>query len=219
VQLFQRIETLQLADPEQDENRWATGAVKAVITIVAGPDSSTASYGFLPKFYIAALLVLISIASGGADASRPEQGDDRPPEREATKRAWQIECVGPDTNEAVPLSLKDARIRCTLRYGITSFIIRLADPGQGRYVTLENENMAVRGRLLIAVSNELLPVNNPKWSAVGGAIPFRHKRLFDLSLIGVEAKFVKLTFQVDGPGKITGRGEPDQPADRFTVQP
>ena len=61
-------------------------------------------------------------------------------------------------------------------------------------------------------------IHNPKWNAVAGAVPFRNKRRFDLSLMGVEAKFVKLTFQVDDPGKIRRRPEPDQPARRFTVQ-
>ena len=79
--------------------------------------------------------------------------------------------------------------------------------------------MAAEGKLSIAISNERLAANNPRWSAVEGAVPFRHKRHFDLSLMGVEAKFVKLTFQVDDPGKIRRHAEPDRPANRFTAEP
>jgi len=42
-------------------------------------------------------------------------------------------------------------------------------------------------------------VDSPLWSAVEGAIRFRHKRLFAVSLVGVEAKYVRLTFQVEVP--------------------
>ena len=53
--------------------------------------------------------------------------------------------------------------------------------------------------MLIAVSNQPLVADSPLWSAVEGAIRFRHKRLFAVSLVGVEAKYVRLTFQVEVP--------------------
>ena len=60
-----------------------------------------------------------------------------------------------------------------------------------------NENAAAEGQLLIAVSNQPLVADSPLWSAVEGAIRFRHKRLFTVSLVGVEAKYV----QADLPGR------------------
>jgi len=33
---------------------------------------------------------------------------------------------------------------------------------------------------------------------VDGVVPFAHKRLFKLSMLGVETKFVRLSFKVDG---------------------
>ena len=60
-----------------------------------------------------------------------------------------------------------------------------------------NENAVAEGQLLIAVSNQPLVADSPFWSAVEGAIRFRHKRLFALSLVGVEAKYVRLTFQIE----------------------
>ncbi len=115
--------------------------------------------------------------------------------------------------------MHDAEIRYALPRGITSFIIHLAAPGQRRCFTLVNENMAAEGKLSIATSNVRLAANNPSWRVVDGAVPFRHKRLFALSLIGVEAKFVKLTFQVDNLEKTTRRTERERPANRFTRQP
>jgi len=170
-------------------------------------------------FCIAGWFILSSIASADGEAHRSDQAGHRPQKEEAARADWQIECVAPGKAEAINLTMNDAKIRFALRRGVTSFIIHLAAPGQQRCFTLENENMAAEGSFSIATSNERLAVNNPKWNAIAGAVPFRHKRHFDLSLMGVEAKFVKLTFQVDDRGKITRRDEPDRPANRFTVQP
>jgi hypothetical protein len=63
-------------------------------------------------------------------------------------------------------------------------------------VILVNENMSARGELRIAVSNDKLSPSSKKWIPVEGSIPFHCKRLFNLSLVGVEAKYVKLTFRV-----------------------
>src|SRR5437764_14862266 len=42
------------------------------------------------------------------------------------------------------------------------------------------------------------PRTAPKWTEVDGIVPFAHKRLFKLSMLGVETKFVRLSFKVDG---------------------
>jgi hypothetical protein len=96
-------------------------------------------------------------------------------------------------------SINGMKTGYALSRGATSFIIRLAGRAQDRSFTFVNENAAAEGRLLIAVSNQPLAVDSPMWSAVEGAIRFRHKRLFTLSLVGVEANYVRLTFQVDVP--------------------
>ncbi len=41
---------------------------------------------------------------------------------------------------------------------------------------------------------------------VDGIIPFAHKRLFNLSLLGIEAKYVKLSFHVEKAGRMTRLG-------------
>src|SRR4029077_16177797 len=69
-----------------------------------------------------------------------------------------------------------------------------------------NENAAARGDLKIAVSNYRLPAKSAKWTEVEGVIPFARKRLFNLSLLGVEAKYVRLSFHVENEGRIAALG-------------
>jgi len=64
--------------------------------------------------------------------------------------------------------------------------------------TFLNENADACGELRIAVSDSQLPADSPKWTEVDGIVPFAHKRLFKLSMLGVETKFVRLSFKVDG---------------------
>jgi hypothetical protein len=72
--------------------------------------------------------------------------------------------------------------------------------------TFVNENAAARGELKIAVSNYRLPASSSKWTEVEGVIPFARKRLFNLSLLGIEAKYVKLSFHVENEGRIAALG-------------
>jgi hypothetical protein len=96
-------------------------------------------------------------------------------------------------------SINGMKTSYALSRGATSFIIRLPGPVQDRSFTFVNENAVAEGQLLIAVSNQPLVADSPLWRAVEGAIRFRHKRFFTLSLVGVEAKYVRLTFQIGVP--------------------
>src|SRR6266446_2029203 len=96
--------------------------------------------------------------------------------------------------------------------GATLFIIRLTGPAQNRSFTFVNENAAAEGELLIAVSSQSLMADSPKWSTVEGAIRFRHKRLFRVSLVGIEANYVRLIFRVEAPnGNVRNHFSIDQP--------
>jgi hypothetical protein len=97
------------------------------------------------------------------------------------------------------VSVDRSKTNSPLSRGATSFIIRLTDPARERRFTFVNENAAAEGQLSIAVSNHSLAADSPKWSTVEGAIRFRHKRLFLVSLVGVEANYVRLTFRVEVP--------------------
>ncbi len=98
------------------------------------------------------------------------------------------------------VGISAAKASYALPRGATSFIIPLTDRGRDRSLTFVNENAAAEGKLWIAVSNDFLAAASPKWSQVKGAIRFRHTRLFTVSLVGVEANYVRLIFQVEGRG-------------------
>jgi hypothetical protein len=89
-------------------------------------------------------------------------------------------------------------ISCALREGETTFIIRLPKNSPPDRFTFLNENAGACGELRIAVSDSALPADSPRWTEVDGIVPFAHKRLFKLSMLGVETKFVRLSFKVDG---------------------
>src|SRR5207248_8602674 len=88
-------------------------------------------------------------------------------------------------------------VSCALKEGETTFIIELPAAATSDRLTFLNQNGAACGELRIAVSDSALPVDSPKWTQVDGIVPFAHKRLFKLSMLGVETKFVRLSFKVD----------------------
>src|SRR6476659_411040 len=81
--------------------------------------------------------------------------------------------------------------------GDTTFISFLARSSTLDRFTFINENKPARGELRIAVANEKLTADSDKWTSVDGAVPFQHSRLFKVSILGVEAKDVRLTFHVE----------------------
>ncbi|HEY6069749.1 MAG TPA: hypothetical protein VIU85_00140 [Chthoniobacterales bacterium] len=124
-------------------------------------------------------------------------------------KSAEIEYISPDgqfsaltTNPAVDkpsASFVDRdTISCALREGETTFIIQLPKNSPPDRFTFLNENAAACGELRIAVSDSALPADSPKWTEVDGIVPFAHKRLFKLSMLGVETKFVRLSFKVEG---------------------
>jgi hypothetical protein len=140
----------------------------------------------------------------------------------------QIECITPDgrvspvanpgtSNPGAPaLMMDDETISCALQAGKTTFIIPLFRPALLDRFTFINQNAAARGEFNISVSNSHLPAESPKWTQVDGIVPFSHKRLFNLSMLGVEAKYMKLSFHVEKVGQMTGLGpyrDEKEPAD------
>jgi hypothetical protein len=121
----------------------------------------------------------------------------------------EVECVTPNGQEstisrahvadpsAVASIIDDATLSCPLREGDTTFIIALPNGTLGDRFTFINENRAACGELKIAVSDSRLAADSPNWTEVDGIIPFSHKRLFNLSMLGVETKFVRLCFHVE----------------------
>src|SRR6266478_324368 len=127
-----------------------------------------------------------------------------------TRKSAQIEYITPD-GQFSPVSaarlpphapaaafVDNDTVSCVLREGETTFIIELPNNAPRDRFTFLNENAAACGELRIAVSDSPLPPDSPKWTEVDGIVPFAHKRLFKLSILGVETKFVRLSFKVDG---------------------
>ena len=189
------------------ESRDEHGAIKALFENVPSPDSITRFLFFASNGVVAGSLLLCSLTCP-ADVALA-----------STQAVKQIECLAPGRAESISLTMSGAEIRYPLRCGVTSFIIHLGAPGQWRCFTLVNGNMAAAGKLSIATSNRRLAADNPRWSAVDGAVRFRHKRFFALSLLGIDAQFVKLTFQVDNLEKVGQREKPEQRINRYAAEP
>ena len=130
----------------------------------------------------------------------------------------QIEWTTPDGRTARSRDRKrDEPERCRVDHGRrdlelpvaegeTTFVIKLPTTAQLDRFTFVNENAAAAGSLKISVSNYKLPAASPKWTEVDGSISFTRKRLFNLSMLGVEARYVKLSFNVEKPGRIASLG-------------
>jgi hypothetical protein len=140
----------------------------------------------------------------------------------------QIECVTPDGHAgqvsrlpaqdptATALIMDDDTITCLLQEGETNFVIELPQSALPDRFTFLNENAGARGELKIAVSNHRLAANSPEWTEVEGIVPFAHKRLFGVSLLGIEAKFVRLSFHVEKEGRIAAHALYDKPRNGST---
>jgi hypothetical protein len=130
----------------------------------------------------------------------------------------QIDCITPDgrlvavssageKNSITAASiLDDDTLSCPLQEGETTFIISFPKTSTLDRFTFINENAEVQGEMKIAVSNDQLPADSPKWTNVSGKTAFTSKRLFNLSMVGVEARYVKLSFHVEKGSRIAALG-------------
>ena len=134
-----------------------------------------------------------------------------------TKNSTQIEYIAPDgqfssltasysaAHKPTAVFVDDDTISCVLKEGETTFIIKLPNSAVRDRFTFLNQNAAACGELRIAVSDSPLPADSPKWTEVDGIVPFAHKRLFKLSMLGVETRFVRLSFKVDREGQKSAK--------------
>jgi hypothetical protein len=100
----------------------------------------------------------------------------------------------------------DDTVSGPLQTGETTFVIKVPGTSLLDRLTFVNENAAAGGELKISVSHATLPASSPKWQEVDGSVTFTGKRLFNLSMLGVEARYVRLSFRVYKPGRITSLG-------------
>src|SRR4029077_15965839 len=104
-----------------------------------------------------------------------------------------------DSGRGIASIVDEETISCALPEGVTTFIIALPKNSLPDRLTFLNENASARGELRIAVANSALPADSSKWTEVEGIFPFVHKRLFNFSMLGVDTKFVRLSFRVEKP--------------------
>jgi hypothetical protein len=112
-----------------------------------------------------------------------------------------VECSMPESarhsGQSSVVVMSDDSISCPLSEGDTTFVVALPASGAIEHLKFVNDNPAARGTLRIAVANQALAPNSARWTPVDGDVSFRQKRLFNLSVVGVEAKFVRVTFSVE----------------------
>ena len=160
------------------------------------------------------LLILAGATVANASfAAHSDDPNDRAVELTSLNNGAQIECITPDgrverlapneTGSASASVLRDETLSCPLQEGITTFVLKLPTTSLLDHFTFVNENAAAAGELKISVSNYQLPATSPKWVDVDGNIVFSHKRLFNLSMVGVEARYVKLSFKVANGGRLS----------------
>ena len=159
---------------------------------------------------IASLILLAAARIEAADPVNPASSPDTLSDVSGGAR---IECVTPDgqssplTKQPDPgvtaLIMDDGTVNCLLQEGETDFVVEMPRKRLIDRLTFLNENARARGELKIAVSNERLKADSADWVEVEGIVPFSHKRLFGVSLIGIEARFVRLSFRVEKPGMVT----------------
>jgi len=181
--------------------------------------------GWFGALVLGSLVVQLVCVRTAAITNDTNNGSENP---DRLTGGAQIECITPDgrvfpvanpetSTPGAPASMMDDEtISCALQEGETTFIIPLFKAALLDRFTFINQNAAARGEFNISVSNSYLPADSPKWTQVNGIVPFAHKRLFNLSMLGVEAKYMKLLFQVEKAGQRTGLGlyrDEKEPAD------
>lgn len=166
------------------------------------------------------IILFLTLAASVMSAAPVSEDKDAPEAENLAQMncGAQIECIMPDGRAAIiagrtwreenptALIMDDDSISCPLQGGDTTFVIALPKVASIDRFTFVNENAAAHGELKIAVSNYRLPANSSKWTEVEGVIPFARKRLFNLSMLGVEAKYVRFSFHVEKETRLAALG-------------
>ena len=174
---------------------------------MASPSSRTAQLAWF-------LAALLTTAMPAICADKRPENPAATDELTRMNCGARIECITPDglpghvsklpapDPGAAALIMEDDTVTCLLQEGETAFVVELPKARLLDRLTFLNENARARGELKIAVANERLKADSTDWVEVEGVVPFSHKRLFGVSLIGIEAKFIRLSFRVEKPGRI-----------------
>src|ERR1700731_1529018 len=110
------------------------------------------------------------------------------------------------SDSAADLLLDDNTLSCHLRQGDNAFLVALQNISNLDRFIFINENPETAGTVQIFVSNYRLAPNDNHWLEADRKFDFSGRRFISLSLAGVEAKYVKISFAVKKPGTIAGLG-------------
>lgn len=163
------------------------------------------------------LLIAATTAFAGEDSTVINFDDASNPAKNLARMncGATIDVVGTDgrimivaNKEAGPgaLLLDDDTLNYPLPEGDTTLLLSFPRISALDRFTFVNENAAASGEVTVAVSNYRLPAKSSKWNRVNEGLTFTGKRLIDLSMLGTEARYVKLSFHVTKPGTIAGLG-------------
>lgn len=110
------------------------------------------------------------------------------------------------SSNVTALILDDDTLSYPIQKGETTFLLTFPRVSLLDRFTFVNENAAAEGEMKLFVSNSRLEADSPRWVEVSGNTRFTGKRLVNQSLLGVEARYVKLSFRVAKAGRIAGLG-------------
>jgi hypothetical protein len=109
-----------------------------------------------------------------------------------------------NSDNPAALVLDDNTLSCPLPVGDSTFIITLSRIAVLQRFAFINQNASAQGEFELAVSNYRLGSHDPKWVSVQSGAAFTGKRLVTLPVLGMEARYVKLTFHVKKQGRLAG---------------
>lgn len=107
-------------------------------------------------------------------------------------------------NSADPstLLLDDDTLSCPLSLGDNVFVVTLPHISVLQRFAFINRSVAAQGEFEVAVSNYRLGSTDPAWTSVQRPTSFDKERLINLTMLGVEARYVRLTFHVRKEGQL-----------------
>ncbi len=109
--------------------------------------------------------------------------------------------VGPEKENPAALLLDDCTFSTPLPLGRSVCILTLPRIALVGRFTFINHNALAEGDFEMAVSNGRLPPNDARWSRVQ-TVPFTGQRLLNLTDLSMEARYVRLTFDVRKAGRL-----------------
>ena len=111
-----------------------------------------------------------------------------------------------ESEAAFDLLLDDSTLSHDLTKGQHVFVVMLPDISNLTRLVFVNEKAQLAGTMQIFVSNSRLSPNDNKWVAAGQKVRVGGQRFVSLPLTAMEAKYVKVVFNVEKPGTLAGLG-------------